>query len=268
MPIVTPTLDDLMTRAKRRLREAGLDDADSSVAVLLMRILAEELVSLYAQARLAWQDARLSEATDEGLDRIGEELKMPRLPGEDSENYRFRLSEAFMSAPKATEAAIRQRLLQIDGVQAVLFRPYVYGPGSGAVILVVSDPARQEAVRDAAQAALQDVVAMGSVIRVLLPRLVPVRVAVTLQLSPEAPAEVLRSRVRQAISQYIGGLLPGQSLVVSELIERMKVVDDRVVDVAIDGLWVGGKQAEIANVTVAFDERLIPDPAPDGIAVR
>lgn len=280
MPIEAQSSGQFLSRIKKRLEEEGFDASDSSVVALFSKIIADEMAEQAASIEEAYNQARLSSATGEGLDIIGQEKNVPRLPGETDDNYRYRLSMSFLAGLGGNPESIRQALLTVDGVKDVKFIPYTHGAGSATVMLIAHDPYQGDALLPRAEEALKRVAPAGNRIELALPtpRALGMEVQLTLRSGVQGDdRELLRENVRLAIYEYHSALMPGEAFVLNELLARIMGVTisgaqtaaeaEDVLDVEVLSMTLDGEPVAVGNIQVGPLERIVPDVAEGGIVI-
>lgn len=280
MPIEAQTSGQFLSRIKKRLEEAGFDTSDSSVVVMFAKIIADELAEQSAAIEEAYNQSRISSATGEGLDIIGQEKNVPRLPGESDDNYRYRLSMSFLAHLGANPESIRQALLAVDGIKDVKLIPYTHGAGSATVMIITHDPYQGDQLLPRAEEVLRKVAPAGNRIELALPtpRALGMEVQLTLRSGVRSEdRELLRENVRLAIYEYLSSLMPGEAFVLNELMARIMGVTvsgvqtaaeaDDVLDAEVLSMRLDGERVAVGNIQVAPTERIVPDVAEGGIVI-
>ena len=223
MPIQPRTSQEILARIKERLAEVQLDTSDSSLTVLFSKIISDIMAEQSEQVAEAYRQAHLYSAEGEGLDRIGQEKNVPRLPGESDENYRYRLAQAELALYGDNPEAIRQALLKVDGIKEVVLVPYTFGAGSGTVLLVAHDPYAGEELIQQANAVLRSVSPWGNRIVAALPQPRALGMEIQLELAGEMTEQertLLREQVRLVILEYLTSILP-ETMIISGLMARI-----------------------------------------------
>lgn len=280
MPIEAQRSGQFLSRIKKRLEAEGFDTSDSSVVVMFSKIIADELGEQASSIEEAYNQSRLSSATGEGLDAIGQEKNVSRLPGESDDNYRYRLSMSFLAGLGGNPESIRQALLAVDGIKDVKFMPFTHGAGSATVMIIAHDPYQGELLLPRAEAAIKKAAPAGNRIEIALPapRALGMEVQLTLRSGVQAEdRELLRENVRLAIYEYLSGLMPGEVFVLNELRARIMGVAlsgvqtaseaEDVLDAEILSMTLDGERVTVGNIQVSPLERIVPDVAQGGIVI-
>lgn len=277
--IATKTAQEFLSDIKTSLADEGFSTLPSSVVMLFSKIIADQLGEQSDQIEDVYRQAHLSTAVDEHLDLIGNEKGVSRLINETDDDYRYRLSKAELALQGNNYEGIRQTLLRYEEIKDVVMTPYVYGAGSGLILLITHDPFAGHDVLEHAQELAQPL-CWGTRLEIVLPtpRVVNIDIEVTFDAGlTETQQQTLREDIHLTVFQYIAGLKPGETLVVSEIIARVHQVSVHGAQAAEDttdvrearivGLYVDEQERLLENIEVARTDRLVPDTSPNGIAI-
>ena len=150
---------------------------------------------------------------------------------ETDDNYRYRIQQMLQGRNGANEAAMRFQLLQVPGIQDIVFTRlagtfncYVYG--------IAPQPA--PSLLDAVQTTIDDNVAFPLTGTAIAPDLVGFSLVTTLSLPTSLSAtdqDMVIANAVAAAQDYIDNLGVGQELVINAIAERIFGADARILDV-------------------------------------
>ena len=150
---------------------------------------------------------------------------------ESDDNYRYRIQQKLQGRNGANEAALRFNLLQVPGIQDIVFTRlagtfdcYVYG--------IAPTPA--PSLLDAVQQTINDNVAFPLTGTAIAPDLVGISLVTTLSVSAGASTtdqDMVIGEAVAAAQDYIDNLGVGQQLVINEIADRIRNADARILDV-------------------------------------
>src|ERR1035437_9186022 len=150
---------------------------------------------------------------------------------ESDDNYRYRIQQKLQGRNGANEAALRFNLLQVPGIQDIVFTRlagtfncYVYG--------IAPTPA--PSLLDAVQQTINDNVAFPLTGTAIAPDLVGISLVTTLAMSAGASTtdqDMVIGEAVAAAQDYIDNLTVGQQLVINEIADRIRNADARILDV-------------------------------------
>lgn len=256
------TRAEILSSILRRLQEdTPITDVNpGSIARTFAEVLSEEFYEFYNRLELASTMNFVSTATGIYLDMIGKLLNCTRLSGEDDESYRARIVNQVYVVQGANQTAIRLRALSVPGVRDVILQEYTQGTGSFTVYVITEDPSSPQEVLNAVEDEVNQAKAYGVYAEVKAPVLIPVELMVRLLFSNDVQ-DLERAAIRQSVSRnikvYVDSLLPGDPLIVNELIQRIMDTSDKIQDCEIQVLKVNDVERFVSNVYTDIGERLI-----------
>ena len=150
---------------------------------------------------------------------------------ESDDNYRYRIQQMLQGRNGANEAAMRFQLLQVPGIQDIVFTRlagtfncYVYG--------IAPTPAAS--LLDTVQQTINDNVAFPLTGTAIAPDLVGISLVTTLSMPAGASStdgDMVIGEAVAAAQDYIDNLGIGQQLVINEIANRIFNSDSRILDV-------------------------------------
>jgi uncharacterized phage protein gp47/JayE len=193
---------------------------------------------------------------------------------EDDESYRYRIHLKLSTQSSVNEAALRFQLLQLPGIQDVVFVPHA---GYFYVYLYGITPTVSSQIVTQAQNTLSEYVTYPIVGTCLVPDLVGISLATNIRLTPGTlPAEkdVVAGIARSAAENYINNLGIGEELVINEISDRIRNADSRIMDVGepnrqIPEIFVWRSRLDgtrysrflANNLVVSNGERIVVEPS-------
>jgi uncharacterized phage protein gp47/JayE len=182
---------------------------------------------------------------------------------EDDNNYRYRISNATLSAEKANETAIRLAALSVDGVSDVVMSPFARGMGSYDVLVVPTEGLADDSLIAQVQTAIEEVQAYGIRGTAAAPGVVPVDIEVRIVFVEgvtEGEQESIKARVKSAIERYIVSIPIGGTFILNELRQQIMDVSPKIRDHTIHCYYFREQPHLLGNVSIAHDEMFYPNP--------
>lgn len=190
---------------------------------------------------------------------------------EDDNNYRYRISNATLSAEKANETAIRLAALSVDGVSDVVMSKYARGMGSYDVLVIPTEGLADSALIALVQAAIEDVQAYGIRGTAAAPDVVQVDIEVRIIFIDgvtDGGQETIRASVQTAIERYTVSIPVGGTFVLNELRQQIMDVSPKIKDHTIHCYYFREQPHLLGNVSILYNERFYPNPeSPEAIKV-
>jgi len=199
---------------------------------------------------------------------------------ESDDDYRYRIRLKLQAQNGANEAALRFQILQIPGIQDVVFAPaagtftcYVYGiasDGSAALLQNV-------------QQAIDNTVAFPLTGTAVVPDLVGISLNTTLTLtaaSSQSDQAAIVATAVSAVENYINNLAIGAQVVINDIADQILNSDARILDVGdpnkpLDSILIWRSRTDntrysrflIANYTPSLGERVVVENIPNAISL-
>lgn len=150
---------------------------------------------------------------------------------EDDESFRFRIRLKLQSAGGAAEVDLRAAILQIPGIQDIVFKPLA---GTYLVYVYGISPAVPQSLLNLVQVAINSRTAYPLTGTAIVPDLIGISLSTTLHLkaglSTIDQASVI-SAAQQAAANYINNLGVGQELIINRIADLILNSDNRILDV-------------------------------------
>ena len=152
---------------------------------------------------------------------------------ESDDDYRFRLNLKIQSSAGANEAALRFALLQIPGIQDLVFERQ-----AGAFIVYVYgiSPNVSPGLLQNVQNAINDKAAYPLTGLAVAPDLVGISLATTVEFKTGTSVDeknLALEAAAAAAENYINNLAVGETLVVNEIADRIRNADPKILDLGV-----------------------------------
>lgn len=190
----------------------------------------------------------------------------PLINGSDTENdnnYRYRISNATLSAEKANETAIRLAALSVDGVADVHMSPYARGMGSYDVLVIPTEGLADSTLIAQVQDAIEEVQAYGIRGTAAAPGVVPVDIEVRVifvEGVTDGEQESIRARVKTAIERYVVSIPIGGTFILNEMRQQIMDVSPKIRDHVVVCYYFREQPHLLGNVFINHDEIFYPNP--------
>lgn len=264
MMLLIKTKKELNDNALSRLTQYTdiTNVSPGSRARALVEIFNEQLGTFYTDLEFNVYMTFLSKAQGMYLDWAGETVSCSRLPGEDDDTYRYRISQQIYVAKGANETALRLKILSLPEVYDVVMKPFTLGTGSFHVYVIPMDPLMGSSVISSVQAILDSNQAYGINGKASLPKEVKFGIDITLIIKSDTngPAQIRRT-VQRTIRDYINAIGVGQPLLMTDLISTIKLVDKDIVDFKMNTMHIRNRPVLFTNYELYWDEKFVADMA-------
>jgi uncharacterized phage protein gp47/JayE len=162
---------------------------------------------------------------------------------EDDESYRFRINLKLQSTGGAGEVDLRAAILQLPGIQDVVFNPLA---GTYQVFVYGISPAVPQSLLTLVQTAINSKTAYPLNGIALVPDLVGISLSTSLHLKSGlsiSDQAAIISSAQKAAANYINNLTIGQELVINQIASVILNADTRILD-------IGDPNAPIQNIFI------------------
>ncbi len=199
---------------------------------------------------------------------------------EDDESYRYRIYLKIRAQSSVNESSLRFELLQLPGIQDVVF--LAHSGGFQCFVYGIS-PIVPPSLLSLVQETLNEKVAFPITAVALNPDLVGITMATTIKYSSnvlQAEQESIKSIARRAAEDYINNLGIGQPLIINEIADRIRNADPRILDIGqpnkqIQEIYIwrarpdGSRYSRylMNNYTPAVGERIVVEPTSSPISL-
>lgn len=179
---------------------------------------------------------------------------------ESDENYRTRIINGIRVDAGGTNVALRFAALNVQGVRDVTFKNSRYGLGTVELLLIPENNEIPATVRRNVINALDKTRPAGVRLYVTTPTYLTLGIKVGLVMKSGTLLETreANSRVEMAILMYLNSLLPGDTIVYNQLIQRIMEASDLIQDVRVMNYAINNSEISRTNYTPEYDEQIIP----------
>lgn len=150
---------------------------------------------------------------------------------EDDESFRYRIRLKLQSSGGAAEVDLRAAVLQIPGVQDVVFKPLA---GTYLIYIYGISPVVPPSLISLVQTALNTTTAYPLTGTAIVPDLIGISLSTTLRLRAGASISdqtAVIANAQQAAETYINNLGVGQELIINEISDLILSSDSRILDI-------------------------------------
>jgi uncharacterized phage protein gp47/JayE len=148
---------------------------------------------------------------------------------EEDESFRYRIHLKLISPSGINEAALRSRILELPGIQDVVFKSFA---GGFYAYLYAISPVMAPSLLALANDRLAQFVAFPITGQALAPDLIGISLATTVALKPSVTnteADLVASAARAAAENYINNLGVGEPLILNQIADRILNVRNLIV---------------------------------------
>ena len=187
------------------------------------------------------------------------------ISGQDTEsdiNFKYRLSNATLSAEKANEISIRMAALSVEGVANVIVRKYARGIGTYDILVIPIEGIATSSLLSSVQTAIEAVQACGIKGTAVSPTMVPVDIEVKLVFTSnttDSEKTTIRSNVVSAIEKYTVNITIGGVFILNELRQQIMDVSAKILDHKITCYYFREEPHFLGNVEIYWDEIFYPN---------
>lgn len=271
MMLFDKNLDIIAEETLADLEGAGIAGSKpGDIVRILLGVMNKQLDSFYKVMRVNHVQAFASKAKDERLELVGEIVQCTRLPGEDDDNYRYRITHALEDAATANEIAVRLRVLSVGGVQDVKMKPFTHGTGSFAVYVISEESYTPEEILTDVREKLRDVKALGIRAEAYRPTIKEVQVSMRVVFEKgvrESERSLALSLITDNIQDYLNGLNVGDELDFSMFETIARDVSEKAKEVHVFNFKVDGRPVLNKSIVPAWNERFVESTVQNAVHV-
>ena len=270
--VFNTSFDSLQNKAKKLLNEVGFSTESGSVAKLFMSIVNSEISDFYTLLDEKILLSFLSTSSGNYLDKIGYLLNCIRNTGENDEDYKDRISKHILIVESSNEYCILSTAKNIEGVNNVYLKNYIYGPGSFAVIVSSSDEYNiSENVLQNVYNALNEVVAYGTKYIVSAP--INKYISMTINLSfknniGDILINEIKTKVKTEVSKYINSLSLSNNFIPSKFISTVMSVSEYITNMSCSEFMIDNELVDFVEQKAICNERFLISPEQNSIKIN
>jgi len=232
--------------------------SSGSIARALVEVYNDEMDQFYDRLQTSMAMKFVSMASGAYLDEIAKIFNIERHDGEEDDNFRFRIIHATESLAKGNEMAVRLAVLSVDGVHEMEIKKYSRGTGTFDIYLAIDESMNNEEVMEKAQKEVEEVESCGIMGNILEPEIIMVDLETMLTFHQDTSDEEkssIRDIVERNIVQYINNLYFDDILIVTDLINEVMEVSNKIKDMRIASMAIDDNNVPITNQTIEWNEQ-------------
>jgi hypothetical protein len=181
-----------------------------SVVDLYNHAVATEMENAYQEIENNKNPHLYSKLAGDDLTDMGKMCDIIRRTDESDTNMLYRLHNWTLSNAKANTTAITTALLNMTYASDATYVPQVYGCGTGVVYIIPKDYSNETIALALAEAKerIEDVVSKALYVQYIVPRTIPVRFQIALNVSDDVDVTTIRAYLALQIKNYVNALAP------------------------------------------------------------
>lgn len=235
------------------------DTSPGSVATAFVNVISEQLRDYYYQLELMTAMGFVSTSRGKYLDQIGKLLNCTRTSGESDDSYRYRITNQVYVVEGANYTAIRLNLLTAPGINDIVSRRFVRGPGSFDCYIITNDARPADDVMARAQRIIDDTQAYGVDGRAVRPRLLSTQLRVRVILADSTStmeAQNIRENVRQNVNRRVRNLSMGTPLYMNDVLQAVRSTHRKILDATTVHVHVNDEPQFARSISAKWNEKI------------
>lgn len=245
---------------KKRFEDmTGKTVQEGSVIDFFTVATSESIQEAYEEIENSKNPHIYSNLRGQALDDTGFFVNLPRRPGEDDDQYLYRLMNWNISNEASNETAINDALLNLVYASNAEFIPLTNGGGTGTVFIIPKNY-EEETIKNAIQEAeerISDVVSPSLYIEYIVPEVKPVKIHAYIQ-SENGDVNQIRYNIEQAIKDYVNSIPPRKYLMVGQL-SRIGINEPEVDYFNILQIFIDNKETKEIQILQNIETKFILD---------
>lgn len=266
----TKTFDELQKEGVSQLKAIGFSTDPGAIAKLFLDIVNKNIGNLYDTLTVNHLRAFVTTADGDALDAIGRLLMCQRLPNEEDNNYRYRITQQCLVLATSNATAVRLTALTVKGVKDVVLKEYSMGAGSFTVIVLSDEDVTSTGILEEVSNKLLDVHGYGIRYNVVSPTLTYVKIKHRLTFRDkigDAEKQELRYEVQTELSKYLNNLSIGEDIMVDKITQVCMNVSPEILEEKNVSMYINGEKAVYVNQNCRWFERFILSKETDNVVV-
>lgn len=243
------------------LKETDINSVEpGSVARTFSDVISEQFYEFYNELDANMLVSFLSTSYGRYLDLIGELLDCKRNSSESDDDYRFRIKEQVYVVAGGNLTSIRLKALSVDGVNDVIVKQFTHGAGSFTLYVLADETKDQVKIIREVQEKVNTAKSMGVYAEVKLPDYTQLEIKARILFKngiTDGEKTSIREEIMKESSAYVKGLNPGSPFLAKEFMERILLIDNKIVDVELMKMTRNKEEIFISNVEVEWDEKIV-----------
>jgi uncharacterized phage protein gp47/JayE len=253
MIIPTKTANTILNEMISQLRNTSdiTNFSAGSMARTLLEVINTQLDTIYTSLNINLMQSFVSTASGTYLDYIGALIGCVRISGETDADYRYRITQQYLSFTRANETAVRLACLAVPGVKDVIMDEFHYGTGSFAIYIITDDLIPGQTTLTAAQSAVNENKSFGIYAKALAPNIADVNINYSFTFKKNSVNNIgsITSSLRENIQKYFDGLGMGGAVDISYLVRLpytlfSNVLESRILKLEIDNQTVYSRESQ------------------------
>lgn len=200
-----------------------------------------------------------SKLKGQSLDDTGFFVNLPRMPGEDDEQYKYRLMNWNISAEASNSTAINDALLNLEYASNADYIPLTHGSGTGSVYIIPRNY-EEETIENAIQEVeerVQKVASPSLYVEYIVPTIRPVKIHAYMN-SQDGDIYQIRANIEESIKQYVNSIPPREYLLVGKL-NRIGIVEPEVDYFNVLQVFIDNKEIKEIEILQSIESKFILD---------
>ncbi|PTY92873.1 hypothetical protein [Heyndrickxia sporothermodurans] len=200
-----------------------------------------------------------SNLTGQALDDTGFFVNLPRNPGEDDQQYLYRLMNWNISAEASNTTAINDALLNLEFASNAEFIPLTNGGGTGTVFIIPRNY-EQETIESAigeVEIRLSGVVSPSLYIEYIVPEVRAVKIHAYMQ-SGDGDVNQIQANIHESIKNYVNSIPPRDYLLVGQL-NRIGINEPSVDYFSVLQVFIDGQEVKDIEILQNIESKFILD---------
>ena len=266
----TKTFEELSNEGVLELNSIGFNSSPGSIAKLFLNVINSEISDLYETLTVNHLRAFVTTADNDALDAIGSLLQCTRMPGEDDDKYRYRISNQCLTLATSNYTAVRLTALTTEGVEDVVLKECSMGAGSFTVIVLSDKDVTPDDILEEVSRRLLDVHGYGIRYNVVSPTLNYIKLTQQLTFSDkisDGDKQDIRYQVQQEIIDYLCNLTVGEAFNIDKMTQLIMNVSPHIIQEQNKNFYINGEFALYTNQESRWFERFTVSNDVDNVVV-
>lgn len=266
----TKTFKELQKEGVEQLKAVGFSVDPGAIAKLFLDIVNKNIGDLYETLTVNHLRAFVTTADGDALDAIGRLLMCQRLPNEDDDNYRYRITQQCLVLATSNATAVRLTALTVEGVKDVVLKEYSMGAGSFTVIILSDEDVTSTGILENVKNKLADVHGYGIRYNVVSPTLTYVKIKHQLIFRDnigDSEKQEIRYEVQTELSKYLNNLSIGEDIMVDKITQLIMNISPEIIEEKNINMYINGERAVYVNQNCRWFERFILSREVDNVVI-
>ncbi|MED1125346.1 baseplate J/gp47 family protein [Bacillus atrophaeus] len=244
---------------KRFERTSGKTIQEGSVIDFYTVAASETMEDVYEEIENNKDPHIYSKLRGQNLDDTGFFVNLPRRPGEDDEQYLYRLMNWNISSEASNTTAINDALLNLEYASNADYIPLTNGGGTASVFIIPKNY-EEETIENAineVEERLRKVASPSLYVEYIVPEIRGVRIHAYMQ-SQDGDVNQIRANLEQSIKDYVNSIPPREYLRVG-ILNRMGINEPEVNYFNILQVFIDGTEIKDIDILQNIESKFILD---------